>query len=94
MSWFNLNVNDSLNTLKGQISNVSNAVHDVFTEGILDETNANVETETITSEVTDVEMLEAANRKIEELSTLCTSQDNEVKLMQKKKNIRFKSIHF
>lgn len=90
MSWFKLNVNDSLNSLKGQITNVSNVVHDVFTEGILDDANANVtenaddaddgspRSVATADDVSDVEMMEAANRKIEELSSLCTVQDSEV----------------
>lgn len=75
MSWFKLNVNDSLNSLKGQISNVSNVVHDVFTEGILDDPNANDDA----TGMDEVEMMEAANRKIEELGSMCTARDSEVR---------------
>ena len=73
MSWFKLNVNDSLNTLKGQISNVSNVVQEVFTEGILDANDENTETET--DSVVD---LEAAIQKIDELHQICANRDEEV----------------
>lgn len=106
MSWFNINVNESLNTLKGQISNVSNVMHDVFTEGILEEHAASTsETTTTTAEAaatlavppktvtpstsspnpipmsSDDEILiglEEANKKIDELNSLCETKDNEV----------------
>lgn len=118
MSWFNINVNESLNTLKGQISNVSNVMHDVFTEGILDEqktttseapTTAATTTASMTTAATaavigttpvppkpvtpststpnpipmtsDDEILiglEEANKKIDELNSLCETKDNEV----------------
>lgn len=81
MSWFNINVNDSLNSLKGQISNVSNVMHDVFTEGILEEepkTNAVSETSKATSDDEILIGLEEANKKIDELSSLCETKDNEV----------------
>lgn len=111
MSWFNINVNESLNTLKGQISNVSsnvsNVMHDVFTEGILDEhkegtsktmptTTAAKETATtvppktvtpptsssnpipLTSDDEILIGLEEANKKIDELNSLCETKDNEV----------------
>lgn len=113
MSWFNINVNESLNTLKGQISNVSNVMHDVFTEGILEEhtestsettTTATPITTTTTTEATLVPVppktvtpsasspnpipmtsddeiligLEEANKKIDELNSLCETKDNEV----------------
>lgn len=112
MSWFNINMNESLNTLKGQISNVSNVMHDVFTEGILEEhTETTSETPTTTTSTTataegattlsvppkpvtpstsspnpipmtsDDEILiglEEANKKIDELNSLCETKDNEV----------------
>lgn len=90
MSWFNINVNESLNTLKGQISNVSNVVHDVFTEGILEEPSTSTETATaapIKSAIDSVNLttddeiligLEEANRKIDELHSQCEAKDNEV----------------
>lgn len=110
MSWFNINVNESLNTLKGQISNVSNVMHDVFTEGVLEEHTATTsETTTTTAKAvaaattivppktvtpsptsspnppipvtSDDEILiglEEANKKIDELSSLCETKDNEV----------------
>lgn len=95
MSWFKLN--DGLNTLKGQIlTNVSNVVHDVFTDAILDDSNQpraddDADADAATSvepsaagntstlaNVSDIEMMEAANRKIEELSSACANQDIEV----------------
>lgn len=78
MSWFNINVNESLNTIKGQISNVSHVVHDVFNEGILE---TPTETDKQNSSVDDDSILaglEAANYKIDELTELCHSKDNEV----------------
>ena len=109
MSWFNINVNESLNTLKGQISNVSNVMHDVFTEGILEEhtptsseTTATVDATTpsstaaivppntvtpstsslnpipITSDDEILIGLEEANKKIDELNSLCETKDSEV----------------
>lgn len=70
---------------------MSNAVHDVFNEGILDEENANVNADAdedatralplASVDVNDVEMMEAANRKIEELSSVCTAQDSEVSVV-------------
>lgn len=78
MSWFNLNVNESLNTLKGQLSNVSNAVHDVLTEGILEESDSASPKSDVCNESDVLIGLEAANRKIDELSDLCGSKDNEV----------------
>lgn len=103
MSWFNINVNESLNTLKGQISNVSNVMHDVFTEGMLEEPTATtsptattmaaaaaVSPTTVTPSTSltrpiavtsDDEILiglEEANKKIDELNSLCETKDNEV----------------
>lgn len=106
MSWFNINVNESLNSLKGQISNVSNVMHDVFTEGILEEhTPTTSDTPTMTTMVaaatappvkvipstsssnpnaavtSDDEILiglEEANKKIDELNSLCETKDKEV----------------
>lgn len=85
MSWFNLNVNESLNTLKGQIvSNVSNVMHDVFTEGVLDEgTSSDSQLDNRNANVTNVDDeiligLETANKKIDELNSQCESKDNEV----------------
>lgn len=84
MSWFNINVNESLTTLKGQISNVSNVVHDVFTEGILEEpTTTNTIGDTTTKATSDDEILiglEEANKKIDELSAQCETKDNEVSI--------------
>lgn len=65
MAWFKLN--DSLNTLKGQISNVSNVVQEVFSEAIIDEHS-----------VEPVAKLEDAVREIDNLTNLCNSKDNEV----------------
>lgn len=67
MAWFKLN--DSLNTLKGQISNVSNVVQEVFSEAIIDEDSAE-----------PVAKLEEAVKKIDDLTNLCSTQDNEVKI--------------
>lgn len=88
MSWFNLNVNESLNSLKGQIvSNVSNVMHDVFTEGVLDEgtegTSSDNQLDNRNANVTNVDDeiligLETANKKIDELNSQCDSKDNEV----------------
>lgn len=81
MSWFNINVNDSLNSIKGQISNVSNVMHDVFTEGILEEEpipNQTGETSKATSDDEILIGLEEANKKIDELNSLCETKDNEV----------------
>lgn len=83
MSWFNLNVNESLNTLKGQISNVSNVVHDVFTEGILEEPTPSSSGES-SKAIGDDEILiglEEANKKIDELNTQCEAKDNEVSVI-------------
>lgn len=83
MSWFNINVNESLNSLKGQISNVSNVVHDVFTEGILEEPNATTSTDSTAKTISDDEILiglEEANRKIDELNSICETKDNEVSM--------------
>lgn len=78
MSWFNINVNDSLNTIKGQISNVSHVVQDVFTEGILEtSTESNKQNDSIDDD-SILAGLEAANYKIDELTELCQSKDNEV----------------
>lgn len=82
MSWFNINVNDSLNSLKGQITNVSNVMHDVFTEGISEEStppeNAGELSSTVTSDNEILIGLEEANKKIDELNSLCETKDNEV----------------
>lgn len=67
MAWFKLN--DSLNTLKGQITNVSNVVQEVFSEAIIDEDS-----------VEPVAKLEEAVKKIDDLTNLCSTQDNEVML--------------
>lgn len=78
MSWFNINVNESLSTLKGQISNVSHAVQDAFNENVLEpSTEHNTRHEMIDDDSILVG-LEAANNKIDELSILCQSKDNEV----------------
>lgn len=82
MSWFNLNVNESLNTLKGQISNVSHVVQGVLTEGILEE---NAESERKGGDVDRGDEsillgLEAANKRIDELSQLCQDKDEEVRI--------------
>lgn len=82
MSWFKLNVNDSLNSIKGQISNVSNVVHDVFTEGILDEKEGEVAASSREDDESLLTALEAANSKIDELSTLCQNKDDEVCMIQ------------
>lgn len=81
MSWFNINVNESLNSLKGQISNVSNVVHDVFTEGILEESTTDSLAPGAIKATSDDEVLiglEEANKKIDELSSVCETKDNEV----------------
>lgn len=84
MSWFNINVNESISTLKGQISNVSNVVHDVFTEGILEEpATANTIGDTIKATSDDEILigLEEANKKIDELNAQCETKDNEVSIL-------------
>lgn len=80
MSWFNLNVNESLSTLKGQLSNVSNVVQEVFTEGILDENPSTSSYNAKTGELDDELLLglETANKKIDELNSQCEYKDNEV----------------
>lgn len=81
MSWFNINVNDSLNSLKGQISNVSNVMHDVFTEGILEEESTSKNAGESSKAAGDDEILiglEEANKRIDELNSLCETKDNEV----------------
>lgn len=76
MSWFNLNVNESLNTLKGQISNVSNVVHDVLTETITDHPQPS---DNSTSNDDVLIGLETANKRIDELNALCETKDTEVR---------------
>lgn len=86
MSWFNLNVNESLNSIKGQISNVSNVMHDVFTEGILEEdasalagpSGSELRPSTATTDDQLLAGLETASKKIDELNTLCDTKDIEV----------------
>lgn len=69
MAWFKLN--DSLNSIKGQISNVTNVVQEAFQEGISsNDTEENLDTYE--------EQLKEAARKIDDLTDLCSSQDNEV----------------
>lgn len=84
MSWFNINVNESLNSLKGQISNVSNVVHDVFTEGVLEEAEATASAGDNGKGTYDDEILiglEEANKKIDELNSVCEAKDNEVSVV-------------
>lgn len=77
MSWFsNLNVNESLNTLKGQITNVSNAVHDVLNETIVEREEPNVSLGGGDDEV--LIGLETANKRIDDLNGLCETKDTEV----------------
>lgn len=76
MSWFNLNVNESLNNIKGQITNVSNAVHEVFTDEVSEGTSQKKENQFQEYDV--LIGLEAANTKIDELNKLCNTKDNEV----------------
>lgn len=81
MSWFKLNVNDSLNTLKGQISNVVHDVQDAFIEGVLEENVDNRDAGSDSVNARDDSILaglEAANYKIDELNALCGSKDDEV----------------
>lgn len=88
MSWFNLNVNESLNTLKGQISNVSHVVQGVLTEGILEDDADGVVNEQRSdggngshsgnSDDSILLGLEAANKRIDDLSLLCENKDEEV----------------
>lgn len=88
MSWFNLNVNESLNTLKGQISNVSHVVQGVLTEGILEDGTDGVVNEQRSDDSNDGHSgnsddsillgLEAANKRIDDLSLLCGNKDEEV----------------
>lgn len=78
MSWFNLNVNESLNTLKGQISNVSNAVQEALTEGILETSEAESSRTEPIDDDSVLAGLEAANSKIDELTYLCQNKDSEV----------------
>lgn len=67
MSW--LKLNDSFNTLKGQISNVSNVVQEAFSESLNDDGQTNA---------SEVVKLEDANKKIDDLTNLCATQDVEV----------------
>lgn len=76
MSWFNLNVNESLNTLKGQISNVSNVVHDVLTETIAEHPQPS---DNSASDTDILIGLENANKRIDELNALCDTKDTEVR---------------
>lgn len=84
MSWFNLNVNESLNTLKGQISNVSHVVQGVLTEGILEDSAVNERGDGVdgsrsgNSDDSILLGLEAANKRIDDLSLLCQDKDDEV----------------
>lgn len=95
MSWFNLNVNDSLNTLKGQISNVSHVVQGVLTEGILEDnavnercdddggansSRTNDRSRKANNDESILLGLEAANKRIDELSSLCQDKEEEVRL--------------
>lgn len=68
MAWFKLN--DSLNTLKGQISNV---VQEVFTEDIVEDENSRDPNASPAIRIKDAE------NQIEQLTELCTSQDAEVR---------------
>lgn len=81
MSWFsNLNVNESLNTLKGQITNVSNAMHDVLTETIVEKHESD-ENNLGGGGGGDDEVLiglETANKRIDDLNALCETKDTEV----------------
>ncbi|XP_037028086.1 putative leucine-rich repeat-containing protein DDB_G0290503 isoform X2 [Bradysia coprophila] len=70
MAWFKLN--DSLNTLKGQISNVSNVVQEVFSEAIIDENSAE-----------PVAKLEDAVKEIDHLTNLCNTKDNELTALRR-----------
>lgn len=87
MSWFNINVNESLTSLKGQISNVSNVMHDVFTEGILEENASasnsgnNNPQSVLNSDDQLLASLETASKKIDELTSLCDTKDNEVSIL-------------
>lgn len=76
MSWFNLNVNESLNTLKGQISNVSNVVHDVLTETIAEHPQSS---DNSASDTDILIGLENANKRIDELNAQCDTKDTEVR---------------
>lgn len=81
MSWFNLNVNESLSNLKGQLTNVSNVVHDVFTEGILEQNDSNTSPKKENTEQEEDAVLvglESANKKIDELNILCEAKDKKV----------------
>lgn len=60
MSWF-----DSLNTLKGQLSNVTNVVQEAFNEGIVEDDDPFTK-------------LEDAKKTIDDLTNLCSTQDAEV----------------
>lgn len=79
-SWFNINVNESLSTLKGQISTVSHAVQDALKEGILNEQEQEATTSQSSPTEDDAVLrgLEEANSKIDELNALCQSKEDEV----------------
>lgn len=56
-------------------------MHDVFTEGVLDESNTDSGVSGAIKATTDDEVLiglEEANKKIDELSSVCETKDNEV----------------
>lgn len=71
MSW--LKLNDSLSALKGQISNFA---QEVLAEAD-DDTEASRAT-TVSVEEDSTKSLEEASVRIDELSNLCSIQDNEV----------------
>lgn len=79
MSWFKLN--DSLNTLKGQISNVTSVVQEAFQEGIVNnDDNNDGDDENV--DTYERKLVEAVSR-IDDLTQLCSSQDTEVSVIRK-----------
>lgn len=74
MSWFKLN--DSLNTLKGQISNVTNVVQEAFQEGIVNNNEDNNDGVDDNVDTYERKLVEAVSR-IDDLTQLCSSQDTE-----------------
>uniref|UniRef100_A0A182JAP3 Uncharacterized protein n=1 Tax=Anopheles atroparvus TaxID=41427 RepID=A0A182JAP3_ANOAO len=69
MSW--LKLNDSLNKVKGSITTFT---QEVFADGIIDEDN---------SDQNPVRELNVAREKIDELTELCVTQDQEIATLRK-----------
>lgn len=73
MAWFKLN--DSLNTLKDQLSNVSNVVQEAFQEPSADDDESTLQND-------PWRRLEAEKVRSDELSALCGDQTQEVSIIK------------